>query len=291
MEKNNSFINNLWMVLGILLGIVGLLYFLWHGYNEWNSIRQGFNLLYNNIWIAVAELFLMIINVILETWRWRIIDNSRLHSTSFLSSLFTITESIAMSSATPVGIGEHIGKIRKSIDKKGSAISSVLGSVIQTGVIIFMGFIGIAICSNTNSYLINYNTLFIEVFILIIIFINAFLFSRYISKKVKDIFKEWTLSKLIKVTSINILRYLVFAYQMYLMVTLNFIPSYINIVGLIMVYYMIITIVPSSGIVDMGIRGSVATSLLGIWGGVAAIMIWIINRVVPGIFGALRLIL
>ena len=273
-------------IVSAILAIVGFLYLFYKFSTDIDNIYQGLKTLSNSWWIIITELVLMLINIALETLRWIEIDKERSGRYSFYQNFKTITESIALSLITPLGIGEHIGKARGSNNAKSSVVASALGSFIQTSVIVLMGIIG--------SLLLSYNDIIliavVDIFIIVAILILAiFVVYKAKTRLIIDIINEYSISKIAKIYLINIVRCIVFSYQMYLMQTLSISSFNTDIFYLILVYYMVITLTPSSGLADIGIRGTMAITFIGgtnnNWSGVAAVMIWIINKIIPSIFG------
>ena len=266
--------------------MAGFAYMIYKLNADKNNIYQGFCTLKNSWWIIAAEFFLMIINIALETFRWIEIDRERSGKECFFQNAKTIVESIALSLVTPLGIGEHIGKARVSTDAKGSVVASIVGSFIQTSVIVLIGIVGSVILSYTNIILVATADILIIVAALII---AIFIIYKAKIRMIIDILNEFSAKKIAKIYLINIVRFLIFAYQMYLMQTLSISTFSAEIFCLILVYYMVITITPSVGLADVGIRGTVAIAIIGYtensWSGVAAVMIWILNKIIPSVVG------
>lgn len=232
----------------------------------------------------------MLLNVFLESLRWNILDKSR-SSNNIIDNLKTIFESITLSSASFGGVGEHLAKLRRSNNMIGSTIASLLGSIIQTSVIILMGIIGLLL-SNRFQWIIN-NILLTILFFIVCFLLLIFLHNKFTSK-IKEVLLQYSCFDIFYITLINILRYIVFSYQLYLFFTFD--PSVFDssLIANILVYYLIITIIPSVGLADIGIRGSIAififgNSYMGKWTGVAIILIWLFNRVLPSIIGTFSL--
>lgn len=272
-------------IISLILSVIGIIYFIYKCYTESDNIILGLSELKEKWWILVFEIALMVINILTETWRWTIIDSERSGKKSFFYNIITVTESIALSLVSIAGVGEHIAKSRESNDIKNSFIASIVGSIIQTIIIITIGIICILIL---NINLISYYIKYILVSIIILSIVILFLIKKR-KTKIFSIVNEFTINRIIKISVINIIRYIIFAYQMYIIQTLNIFNINITDIAYILIYYMIITIIPSTGLADIGIRGSVAITIIGnnqnTWCGIAAIIIWLLNRVIPAIIG------
>lgn len=275
-------------IVSFILAIAGIIYLSYKAYIDIYSIKKGLNELINHHIILFTEILLMIVNVGLESYRWLLLDNGSSRLT-YRKSVKTIFESISLSSFTPLGIGEHIAKVRNSNKPGNSIIASLMGSFIQTCVIFLFGIIGITI--NNRTELLNNHYIILFIFIALLSIVALVSTNNKVTNKIKCVISEYKAISTIEIFIINILRYLVFSYQLYLLLTLSFTYIDINLIANIFIYYLIITFIPSVGLADVGIRGSVALYIFGnnqniIWTGIAIIMIWLINRVVPSFIGS-----
>ena len=266
-----------------ILAIIGFVFFAFEAYNSRSEITSGLSMIVANKSLLLSEFTLMIINICLEAYRWQIIDRQR-NSSSFFQSFTTILESISLSLITPGGVGEHIGKIHHSPKKKESLVASLIGSIIQTLVISFFGIIALLI---STQYIDLKEHTFFYLLITSIIVVLSILFGKKISSTIKSVITSFSFIQLSHIFFINIIRYFVFAIQLYLILCNNFILRY-DVAIEIAIYYLIITIVPSWGLADIGIRGSVAIFIFKspdiFWPGTAVVLVWFINRVIPSLF-------
>lgn len=281
---------------GTICGLTGFGYICWKCYTEREIIETGLRVLTEKWWIIIAEIALMVINISLETWRWRELNKSRLSGESFITSMKTINESILMSLGTIGGIGEHIGKARNNKNIVRTGMASVYGSIIQTIIIIIMALIGVSILGTDILGIREY----IKWAGIAAGIVTAAGIVMYIIRErgIRDIsISKRHIEKTAKAAAINVLKYGVFSYQMYLMLKLDIASIDIKMIAMIFVYYGVITIIPSASFGEIGIRGSIAaicfeTMMVGgeIWASVAAMMVWIINRMIPGLAGCYSII-
>ena len=99
---------------------------------------------------------------------------------------------------------------------------------------------------------------------------------------------------LLRLLYLSFLRYVVFVIQYILLLhVLDVAIAWVNAVGVISVLFLVLAIVPSFAIADLGIRGKFSTALLGYYSGnVIGIIgttfgIWFINLFVPALAGSL----
>jgi hypothetical protein len=107
---------------------------------------------------------------------------------------------------------------------------------------------------------------------------------------------EYDFGLISKVFLLGFIRYLVFSCQFFLLVRLfgNPIPVHQLITG-IGLTYLVITFLPFSSILELGIRGSVAAFVFSLFtfqtGNIvlATLAIWIVNLGIPALIGAMLL--
>lgn len=273
---------NLFKYIILLLACLAIAYFAWRCYDERLSIAQGISAMLSAWHILIIELFLMLTNISLEVVRWRMLYNDRSGSDGVWNSFIIVLKSNALSAATPLGIGEHLVKSYNCNDRKVSLMASLLGSFIQSSVIVLFGIIGLHISGKMD-------VLYNKVYFIVIITIITLLALIYFFSSIRVFITEYSISRILKIYLINIIKVSIFMLQLYLLLTLSLSITDINLWANVMIYYMVITVIPSAGLADVGIRGSAALAVFGSlvgqqWSGVAALMVWFINRLLPSVF-------
>jgi hypothetical protein len=119
-------------------------------------------------------------------------------------------------------------------------------------------------------------------------------------KKYAKVFSWYHPNDLVKVLGLSLVRYLVFSLQFYLLLCAFGVPiSYPNGMMLIGLVYLLMTIIPTIALTELGVRGSVSLYVfalfltpLGLWTetiglGVASATtsLWLINLAFPALLG------
>jgi len=271
-----------------------------------NELNELFNSANNMIILLIAAL--MCLNLLFEAVRWRYLINS-IQNITIIHSLHSVLAGITVGLLTPKRLGEVGGRIvllNREHQPKG-IIAFALGSIIQTSVTAFFGITaGLALIFHHPTHgLENINILLIISGILLLLLL-FFMFNLPLTvkwmlkitwlKKYAHILNNLTSQSRKKtglLLGISILRYLTFSFQFFLLIRLfdqsaGVIESFTGI-GLT---YFIITFLPLSSLVELGVRGSVAGFVFGMFtvqpgSGVLAIFsLWVINLGVPAILGA-----
>ncbi len=269
------------------------------------------------IFVIIIVLLLMILNWFTEASKWKFILN-KVEKISNKIALKAVFSGVTLAIFTPNRIGELGGRVFVLQPKnriKGVLASSV-GSLSQLNITVFMGIIGISLLAlfygeeflPTQENII----IFISIFIILLAFLLLFLYFsinkisdfilkfKFLKKHENKIgfFKEFNFSQLAKILAFSLFRYIIFTTQFYLLliffeVEINIFEAYISIASI----YLIINIIPSIVLSDIGVRGSVSIFIFGIFsqaeGGIflSSTFLWLINLVVPAIIGSFVLII
>lgn len=264
-------------------------------------------------WKLYLVIVLMITNWMIEARKWQVLM-APLQQMTLGKSFKSILAGVTLGVNTPNRIGEYGGRMlymQEEARLKSISISA-LGNMSQLIVTMVLGCIGLFIHQEVVSYaFINYDSSFnwldffnwmvIGVTIATIVFyfyavkVIAVVSSiPYINKWFNKIngLEKVNVTVLLRVLALSAIRYIVFVYQYILLLQLMHVE--VNITDafwLITVLYLILAIIPSITILELGIRGIVAVLLfgslsentLGIYAASAGI--WLINLIVPAIAG------
>lgn len=277
-------------------------------FDNWSAVSK---LLHENttgfIGILLLQMVLLAINIGLESGKWHLLVN-HINKQSFTQSVQQVLSGSAVAIVTPGRIGEPIGRLyRIAHGHRTQAITfSLLGSMMQTGVIAIGGFLGliywlvnkhlplsVASLGQINRYLFIIAIVATVVFVLLLRYsvrIKWFLRRRKslrIWLSVKKI--DWVLPLLF-----TFLRYVCFVGQFAIWLIFFKIstPPSLMIANLL-TYFFIITIVPSFLLADLGLRGSVALLLFGMFTQqtasliLATFMLWLLNVALPAMAGSI----
>ena len=117
-----------------------------------------------------------------------------------------------------------------------------------------------------------------------------------------DILSSYTLRELIGIIFLSLFRFVVFSSQMYLLLKIFSVDlPFFHAMIIIAVTFFVMTIIPTITITELGIRGSVALFLIGMYFGgsdiapqsinlgiiAASTSLWIINLTIPALIGAI----
>lgn len=273
----------------IIIAILGILFFINKIRNEEINLYEVFKEVIKDKNLIFIELFLFILNFSLETFRWKILYRN-IENISFLQSLKTVLLATAFGNSTPGGLGEHIARINGNAEIKGSLVTSVIASFLQTTTIVLFALF--AFVTIGFSLVINrYTILFLIISISFIIFILVLKSDK--NNVVRDFLNSilsFDRKKIFKALGFNTLRYIVFSFQLFLLLNNSNEKLDIEILIQIPIYYLMITIIPVQRILDIGIKGSVAIYVFGNLLDVSEIsssilFIWLLNTLVPSLIG------
>lgn len=222
---------------------------------------------------------------------------------------------------TPNRIGEYGGRVL--FIKEGNRIKAislaVLGSISQLLITLIIGTIGLLYLRNLNIFgTTPASQHWSEIWVTIVLYGTAvccivlFLFYFRLSWLVKWIEKlpgrkkwmqyiavldKFETASLLRLLSLSVTRYIIFTAQ-YLLLTDVFLVNVNWWQGfwLISVMFLILAVIPTFALAELGIRGKVAIFLLGNYStnyaGILSctIGIWIINLVIPALMGSLLIL-
>ncbi len=265
----------------------------------------------------VVLLGLMILNWTLEAVKWRYLVQS-VERISLFTGLRAVMSGLSFSLFIPNGVGEYLGRMLYLHDgKRLRSISvSIVGSISQVIVTFIMGLIGTVILLHQTS---NNGTLptspisqwwiqglfyFIiaSTILLILMYFKISWFARWL-QKIPFIYRNrifiislesYDTSLLAKVLFFAFLRYLVFIVQ-YLLVfyMLDIHMSVLDCSAVTAAMFLIMAVVPTIPVAEVGVRGQISLQLFGLFSsnnlGIisAAILIWLVNIIIPSILGTL----
>ncbi len=273
--------------------------------------------------LLVVTIALIFVNLFLETAKWQFLI-SKLEKISFWKSLKAVLAGISITMFLPNRTGDYLGRIfvLEKADRFQAVLSTILGSLAQLLTTLLFGLISVAglfpfyYSLGVSLYLWLYIGIVTVVLILIFVMIFAYvefsaftdILKRLTGREYKRIEKyavvfSWYSSKdLFKVLCLSITRYLVFSFQFYLLLIAMGIPlKYPVAMLLIGMIYLLMTIIPTIALSELGIRGSVSIFVIESWfdkfgyyvPGLsikifsASTLLWFFNVAAPAFIGAL----
>jgi Lysylphosphatidylglycerol synthase TM region len=286
--------------------------------NAWQQIKQS--LTGNQSWKLYLAIALMLVNWGIEARKWQLLVK-HLQPVSFLRAYYSVLSGVAFAINTPNRIGEYGGRVLYI--KEGNRIKAVslaiLGSMSQLIITLLLGLVGLLYLRNLNIFsttvnshplselwfkIILYGVLIVTVAIVLFYFRLSWMV-RWLEKlpgknrliehiRVLD---EFETGPLLRLLSLSLTRYLVFAAQYLLLmdvfsVGVNWWPGF----WITSVLFLILASIPTFALAELGIRGKVSIFLMesfsnNIAGIIACTLgIWLINLIVPALIGSLLIL-
>jgi len=264
---------------------------------------------------------MMIVNWSLETLKWKLMI-AKIERVNFFKSFQAVLTGISVSSFTPNRIGEYLGRafILKNASHIDGILITILGSMCQLMVTVVAGsmsflfflpkyFPGFALPDGYLYYGMVFITILLDLLLIGLLFNISFLnmlkekiFKNGLKKfwshfQVFSYFTKWQISIIILLSS---LRYIIFSSQFYLLLKLFGVPiPFFDALMLISIIYFIMAVIPTVALTELGIRGSIAIYIFGIYfSGIypataefslgifsASTILWMINLGIPALIG------
>ncbi len=268
----------------------------------------------SNSWKLYLALVLMLLNWGLESRKWQVLMKP-LEPISLIHSFKAILSGVAFSISTPNRVGEYGGRVLYIKDgHRWQAVSlTIIGSFSQVIITFVFGMAGLLFLMEnpaTSPGIASYK-LWIRVLFFGTGIVTAFLTVCYFrlawmirllhrvpgSHKIIErltVIENLPVTFLLRVLSLSFTRYLVFVIQYILLLQLFDVQVTVwQAFWLVSVLYLVMAIVPTIALAEVGVRGEVSLLLftlvssnkLGIVSASAAI--WFINLVIPAIIGSL----
>lgn len=274
------------------------------------------------IMLSMAIL-LMPLNMLLEAKKWYLLI-SPIEKVKLNQSFTAVLTGISVSMFLPNRVGDYLGRV--FILQKGSHIKGVLvtiiGSLAQLITTAVMGSLAVlfylpvfyGVESHLHAWLFAgfvFAILLILTGILVLYFnvgllnlVIATLFKKQKERLMRyaEVFSYYSRMQLFRVLLLSVGRYVVFSFQFILLLWFFEIPlSYFSALLLAAIMYLLITLIPTIALTELGVRGSVSVYLFGSWlmkfGGysasteinvfLASTAVWFINLAIPALLGVL----
>jgi uncharacterized membrane protein YbhN (UPF0104 family) len=306
-------------IIGPLLGI-WLFYSLYQQIKSQPHLHESIALIKEapfsqQAWKFWVVIFLALVNWGLEARKWQVLVKP-LQKISFWRAYKSVLSGVALSLNTPNRMGEYGGRILYV--KEGSrlkAISlSIAGSISQLIITLILGCGGLIYLlffqTTHTGPLMGLSVFWIQTLLLITSIITLLLvlfFFRlsWLTKLIEKIpaskkfieyiyvLEEFTAKLLLSLLSLSFFRYIVFVLQYILLLQVLHVEIFwIDAFWIISILFLVLAIVPSFAIADLGIRGKFSTELLSVYSintlGILGTTfgIWFINLFIPALAGS-----
>ena len=261
-------------------------------------------------------ILLMVFNWSIEALKWKILVK-HIEDISFVTAFKGVLAGVSLAINTPNRIGEYFGRIiYLSEGNRLRAISlTLVGSTSQLIITVIFGTIGLFFLRqnlvDTTNGAIGLSVLWINIIIygatgiaiiLLLIYFRLSFITRAI-EKIPFVAKyaffiqklgEFEWPELLKVLCLSLLRYGVFILQYVLLLQVFEVDIGVwNACQLIFIMFLILAVVPTIALAELGLRGQVGLLLFGLFSSnslgivLTASGIWVINLVVPALAGSL----
>jgi len=247
--------------------------------------------------------FLSVLNWFFETIKWKVLVTT-LKKISFPEALAQSLGSLTASLLTPNRVGEYGAKavyFQKKFRKR-IVLLNFIGNMMQMSVTILFGVIGLYLVIQNHSIDLNITRISRGAIVIITLIIFAVLGLRqnkykikgFSLSKIKHFIAEMPLKLITVPWLLSVIRYLIFSYQFYILLTLfNIELSYFEAMTYITAMYLLSSILPTIFIFDVVVKGSIAVYLFSFIGTneltilVIVTLMWLLNIVIPSLFGSI----
>jgi len=262
--------------------------------------------------ILLLVIILMFLNWSVETLKWKILID-RIQYFHFFKAFQAVFAGITLGIFTPNRIGEIGGRV--VFLEKGKRTFGVLatgiGGFAQFITTIFSGILGLVLFLifytekiQLNSILNNVTVFGLLLLLIIIVWIYfnikkikpLLLKIRFFKSKENQLeyLSKTNFNSLAKVLFMSVFRYFIFIFQFFLL--LIFFDIYLTISQAfisISLVYLFATLIPTTTLIELGIRGSLAIFFIGLFSNnllgivLSTSLLWCINIAIPSIIGSL----
>ena len=257
----------------------------------------------------------MLVNWSIEAFKWKL-SIQNVQRINFFKAFKAVLSGISFSVTTPNRMGEYFGRVlyMEEGNRLRTISLTIVGSISQLMITLLMGAVGIIFLMPKIQSAEIISVLWVKVLlygvIAVLIGLTVFYFrltwlikwidrfpqsSRYIY--LVNTLEDLNSGLLFKLLFLSLLRFIVFSIQYYLLFRLygtgiNWWPGF----WAVSVSFLIMAIIPTFAIAELGLRGKVSLKLLGLLSAndlgitITTGTIWLINLVVPAIIGSLLIL-
>ena len=276
---------------------------------SWLHIKSAFES--EKIWNVLLVILLMLANWGIEAKKWQL-SVIKIYRISFINAFKAVLSGVSFSVIMPNRIGEYLGRL--AYMPEGNRLKSIsvtlVGSISQLYITVVFGIIGLVFLKDqliAQSILTDLIYRFvlggcaIAVIVLTVVYFKISLIETLFEKWLTDSkylyliesLRTFNVQLLLRILLLSFLRYLVFLVQYFLLFSLFDIAlPFVIIASVVSVLFLILAVIPSIALVEVGLRGEISLHLMGMFStnvlgvGVTVASIWLINLVLPAIVGS-----
>ena len=277
---------------------------------SWLHIKNSFQSV--KIWNVLLVTILMFTNWGIEAKKWQL-SVASIYPISFIKAFKAILSGVSFSVILPNRIGEYLGRL--AYVPEGNRLKSIsvtlVGSISQLYVTMVFGVIGFMFLKDQLIgqsvisdivYRFVLGGFWLAFLLLTVIYFKISVIEKLFEKWLKnssylyliESLRTFNVQLLLRILLLSFLRYLVFLVQYFLLFSLFDIALPFVIVGsVVSVLFLILAIIPSIALVEVGLRGEISLQLMGMFTtnvlgvGLTVASIWFINLVLPAIAGSI----
>jgi hypothetical protein len=284
---------------------------------SWIKIKQSVESA--QIWNLVIVIILMFVNWSIEAFKWKISIRD-IQAISFLKSFRAVLSGVSFSVNTPNRIGEYLGRVLYIEEgNRLRAISlTIVCSISQLIITLLSGLIGLFFLktkiernemaagfdSSIWLLLLQYG-LIIGLLILTLFYFRLSILTGLLDRLRNKSRYMWVVNSLktvdatllLKLLSLSAIRYIVFIVQYFLLFRLFEVEiSWWQSFWALSVVFLVLAIIPTFAIAELGIRGKVSLKLIELFSAnslgisITTATIWLINLILPAIAGSLLMV-
>jgi len=287
-------------------------------HSSWISIKQSIQS-FSGACLFFSVLFLMLVNWSLEAIKWKLSVHA-VQPVNFSRAFKAIMTGVSFSITTPNRVGEYFGRMLYMDEGNRLRVISltIVSSMSQLIITLLFGLIGTIILHSTivkDQLLAGIgSSLWLQVLefgvtavliILTLFYFRLSLFAKLITRwknsnrwaYLVTALQQLDATLLLKLLSLSAARYIVFIIQYFLLLRLFEVEiSWWNSLWMVSVIFLILAIIPSFAIAELGQRQWVSLEFLKIYSsnhlgiGFTAVTIWAINLVIPAVIGSLLIL-
>ncbi|WP_223709072.1 lysylphosphatidylglycerol synthase domain-containing protein [Niabella beijingensis] len=311
---------NIKIFFNYFLGPLLFLWLCWSIYNQvreqegladsWEQIKAS--LTSSKIIYLVAVILLMLLNWMVEAYKWRLAMKS-LQPMSLLRAFKATLSGVSFSVSTPNSIGDYVGRILYVDEgKRIKAVTlTVLSNTSQLLITVWVGLFSLYSLKDAIIHAKIVSPLWLDALLYVVAFGGLLLLlfyfriswmAKWISRLPSGKKFSWSIEALeqfnatvlLRLLSLSITRFCIFIIQYFLLfqlfeVAIPFGQAWMGV----SVLFLILAIIPTIALfTDLSVRGSLSLTILGLFNAnqlgisLTSASIWLINLVIPALIGS-----
>ena len=305
---------------------LGPLLFLWLSFSIYHAVKAQPNLASSlqvikdawkgpEAWKLFLAIFFVFVNWAIEAIKWQLVVG-HLQELKFFTALKAILSGVSFSVSTPNRVGEYFGRVLYLNDgNRMKAVSlTIVSGISQLLITLLAGLFGLmqlrhvlmqSVSLSENQFLAAVTLLVFALLLVAVFYFKISWFTKLItrfSSKGRYLFlidavAELNPAILSKLLFLSATRFLVFFVQYSLLFSLFGVSVELsNLFPALSVYFLLMAVVPTIAIAELGLRGGLSIWLIGLFSSnkagivFATICIWFINLIIPAIIGSLLML-